>query len=102
MSAAVDYKVVFDVTTAGYKTWPFFWAMRSAIRDHRFSSVEGTVRRFQPMPYTGHALERVCVQDTCFEYSDCVVTSGFNNNTTSHGGPIREGLRVRIAHRARD
>jgi hypothetical protein len=152
MSEAVDYKVLFDVTTAGYKTWPFslfgvgfailgalldryrehlamqgprmlarafpflffwfailwtlvtfgfsfaeYWSMRSAIRDHRFSTVEGTVSQFQPMAYTGHAPERFCVQDTCFEYSDYVLTSGFNN-TTSHGGPIREGLRVRIAH----
>jgi len=57
--------------------------------------VEGTVSRFVPMPVTGHAMERFCVHDTCFEYSDFVITSGFNN-TSSHGGPIREGLPVRV------
>jgi hypothetical protein len=30
-----------------------------------------------------------------FAYSDYVVTPGFNN-TSSHGGPMREGLYVRI------
>jgi hypothetical protein len=30
-----------------------------------------------------------------FQYSDYVITAGFNN-TSSHGGPIREGLPVRI------
>jgi hypothetical protein len=148
----MEYKVVFDVTSAGYKTWSFslvglvlavvggflvryrdrlpmrgpkvvvrafpfvffgfaiLWtllafgstfteyrSLRSAVRDGRVSIIEGTLSQFKPMPYTGHAMERFCVRATCFEYSDYVVTSGFNN-TSSHGGPIREGLRVRIAH----
>ena len=148
----LDYKIAFDVSSAGYKTWPFslvglilalvgallvrfrahvpmrgprvlvrafpfvffgfailwtivafgstfteYWSLRSAVRDGRVSIVEGAVSQFKAMPYTGHAMERFCVQDTCFEYSDYVVTSGFNN-TRSHGGPIREGLQVRIAH----
>jgi hypothetical protein len=57
--------------------------------------VEGTVRDFIPMPYAGHAMERFCIQSKCFEYSDYDVTSGFNN-TSSHDGPIREGLPVRV------
>jgi hypothetical protein len=148
----LNYKVVFDVTSAGYTTWGFalvgiilaivgavqirnrehlpmkgprmlvrvfpfvyfgfatlwtivvvgstlkeYLSLTSALRDGRVSIVEGVVSHFKPMPYTGHAMERFCVQDTCFAYSDFVVTSGFNN-TSSHGGPIREGLRVRIAH----
>ena len=32
-----------------------------------------------------------------FSYSDYVVTAGFRQ-TTAHGGPIREGLRVRVTH----
>jgi hypothetical protein len=148
----VEYKVVFDLASTGYKTWGFslvglalaivgaflvryrahlsmrgprvfarafpfvffgfatlwtlvtfgstfaeYWSLRSAVRDGRVSMIEGTVKQFKPMPYTGHARERFCVQDTCFEYSDFIVTSGFNN-TSSHGGPIREGLRVRVTH----
>ena len=42
-------------------------------------------------------MERFCVSGTCFEYSDYVVTGGFNN-TSSHGGPIRAGLPVRVSH----
>jgi hypothetical protein len=32
-----------------------------------------------------------------FSYSDYVIVPCFNN-TASHGGPIRDGLRVRIAY----
>jgi hypothetical protein len=59
--------------------------------------VEGAVTDFKPMPATGHAMERFCVSGACFEYSDYVVTGGFNN-TSSHGGPIHEGLRVRVTY----
>ncbi|WP_321797617.1 hypothetical protein [Burkholderia sp. BCC1988] len=52
---------------------------------------------FEPMPYGGHAMERFCVGQVCFSYSDYVVTGGFNN-TASHGGPIRAGLPVRVSY----
>jgi hypothetical protein len=48
------------------------------------------------MPVTGHAMESFEVAGHCYSYSDYVVVAGFNN-TQSHGGPIRNGLRVRIA-----
>jgi hypothetical protein len=57
--------------------------------------VEGRVTNFRPMPVTGHSMEKFTVGTNSFEYSDYVVTAGFNN-TSSHGGPIREGLPVRI------
>jgi len=69
--------------------------LSEAIVSGRASVVEGIVSRFQPMPYTGHAMEHFCVIDRCFDYSDYVITAGFNH-TSSHGGPIREGLPVRI------
>ena len=59
--------------------------------------VEGPVRDFRPMPYTGHQHERFTVDGARFAYSDFEVTCGFNN-TASHGGPIRNGLPVRIHH----
>jgi hypothetical protein len=59
--------------------------------------VTGNVSGFIPMPYGGHALERFCVQDACFEYSDYVNTGGFNH-TSSHGGPIKDGLPVRVTY----
>jgi hypothetical protein len=57
--------------------------------------VDGSVQDFHPMPYTGHDTERFRVGSVWFAYSDYIVESGFNR-TSSHGGPIREGLMVRI------
>ena len=71
----------------------------SAMRNNRAAFIEGIVTDFKPMPYTGHAMESFVVYGVRFEYSDYVITAGFNN-TTSHGGPIREGLPVRIWYRA--
>ena len=59
--------------------------------------VEGPVRDFVPMPYTGHQLERFTVNDVRFAYSDFETTCGFHN-TASHGGPIGAGRLVRIHH----
>jgi hypothetical protein len=69
----------------------------SDLRAGRYSVVEGPVTDFVPMPFTGHALESFTVNGRRFSYSDFVVTSGFHN-TASHGGPIREGLYVRISY----
>ena len=59
--------------------------------------VEGAVEHFVPMPYEGHASEQFEVQGKRFYYSDFIATSGFNN-TSSHGGPIRPGLKVRVGY----
>lgn len=64
----------------------------------RCDIIEGRVEHFHPMPAEGHEMERFEVQGVEFSYSDYVVSAGFNN-TASHGGPIREGLPVRICHR---
>jgi len=63
----------------------------------QYSTVEGTVTNFHPMPYSGHQEETFSVNGMQFSYSDYVLIPCFNN-TSSHGGPIREGLRVRIAY----
>lgn len=63
-----------------------------------FDVVEGIVENFDPMPYQGHKSETFTVDGVKFSYSDFQVTSGFNN-TASHGGPIREGLPVRISYK---
>jgi hypothetical protein len=57
--------------------------------------VEGIVDSFHPMPYGGHDTERFTVDGVHFSYSDYIIDAGFNR-TSSHGGPIRAGLRVRI------
>lgn len=50
-------------------------------------------------PRIGHAMERFCVSGRCFEYSDSVITSGFNN-TSSHGARFARVSRfpVRITY----
>lgn len=49
------------------------------------------------MPYEGHQDECFRVKNEKFCYSDYVVQPGFHQSA-SHGGPIREGLPVRIAY----
>jgi hypothetical protein len=150
----MEYRTVFDIATAGYKSWyfptfglifvtagailvanrknlPSWWAKHprasnvfafyffgfavlwtlvsffstysqySSLSKARSASdlrvAEGVVTNFKPMPAIGHAMERFCVSRVCFEYSDYVIAGGFNN-TTSHGGPIREGLQVRVSY----
>jgi hypothetical protein len=73
-----------------------YWELRQALKSGDFKVVEGMVVDFVPMPYSGHAKERFSVNGRLYEYSDFAVSAGFNN-TQSQGGPIREGLIVRIA-----
>lgn len=61
------------------------------------SIVEGVIEQFKPMNYAGHDYEKFCVSNICFTYSDFITTGGFNN-TSSHGGPIRQGLYMRISY----
>jgi len=71
---------------------------KRAARNGDCRTIEGRVENFHPMPASGHDTERFDVQGVAFSYSDYVVTAGFNN-TSTHGGPIREGLPVRICYR---
>ena len=57
--------------------------------------VEGPVEHFHPMPSGGHDSERFEVAGVHFEYSHWSVSQGFNQDVTV-GGPIQEGLYVRI------
>jgi hypothetical protein len=62
-------------------------------------NVEGVVDNFQPgSGWTGKNWESFSVRGVTFEYSDGEVAPGFNR-TASHGGPIRQGLPVRICYR---
>ena len=75
-------------------------AKRASIKN-TCSIAEGQVKEFEPMPRSGHQLEKFKVDNVSFGYSDYVVTGGFNN-TASHGGPIKEGLQVRICYLSRN
>jgi hypothetical protein len=89
--ALVGAFVTFRSTTQPYD------AAAAALRDHRYSVVEGPVTDFVPMPYSGHAQESFAVGGRKFSYSDYILTGCFNN-AASHGGPIRPGVVVRISY----
>lgn len=74
-----------------------YWSLQQRLKSGNYSVVEGVVEKFVPMPKQGHAMESFCVKNTCFRYSDFIVTGGFNN-TSSHGGPIHEDLIVKISY----
>jgi hypothetical protein len=80
---------------AGYSS------LASALRSGRCQVAEGEITQFHPMPAQGHEWESFVVGSKRFEYSDFVLSPGFHN-TSSHGGPIREGLRVRIHYLGND
>jgi hypothetical protein len=79
--------------TSSYRSYR---EVTSRLRAGQYESVEGTVTDFEPMPREGHRYERFIVAGHLYEYSDYGRTPGFNNSS-SHGGPIRPGLHVRIA-----
>jgi hypothetical protein len=92
---------IFWTATSFLATYTDYRGAVHAVRSQQARFVEGTVTQFTPMPYTGHAMESFVVKGVRFEYSDYVITAGFNN-TASHGGPIREGLPVRIWYRGNE
>jgi hypothetical protein len=59
--------------------------------------VEGVVTNFRPMPESGHGYESFDVAGKHFAYDDYIDSGGFNSSST-FGGPIRAGQRVRIAY----
>jgi hypothetical protein len=69
-----------------------------AISSGDYQTIEGRVSNFIPAPFEGHGDESCEGNGVRFAYSDYVIISGFHQ-TASHGGPIREGLPVRIAYR---
>jgi hypothetical protein len=82
---------------AGWLNYSNFAELRDAARNGKAEVVEGQVKEFVPMPYQGHANESFVVNGHRFSYSDYDLTKGFNQSQ-SHGGPIKEGLQVRIEH----
>jgi hypothetical protein len=90
----VVFAPIYTVVVFGsmYSEWT---AERTAFSSRSYSVVEGIVEDFKPMPYEGHQNECFRVKNQKFCYSDYVIVGGFRQ-TASHGGPIREGLPVRI------
>jgi len=94
--AFLGFAIIWTVFSFGL-TFRDYYSLASALRDHRCAVTEGIVSEFHPMPSTGHEDEWFIVDGRYFHYSDFVVSAGFNNSA-SHGGPIREGIHVRVHH----
>jgi hypothetical protein len=80
-----------------WSTFGEYRELRSALQSGAAMTTAGLVENFRPKisDQRGSAPERFCVKTECFEYSDYVVTSGFNQ-TRMRDGPVREGLSVRV------
>ena len=73
-----------------------FESLRTAHRDGSAEIVEGVVEQYV-LRSEGHPKETFVVGNRYFAYSDYDSTAGFHQ-TRASGGPITEGLRVRITH----
>ena len=80
------------IVVAFVGTYHDYLQLSDALRSGNFEVVEGKVDDFVPLPANGRGRERFNVHGHHYEYSDNNVVAGFNN-TQSHGGPIRQGLR---------
>ena len=82
---------------AGALNYSHFAELRNAARNGEHEVAEGRVKEFVPMPAGGKGDESFVVNGQRFSYSEYDLTKGYNQ-TQNQGGPIREGLQVRIAH----
>jgi hypothetical protein len=77
-----------------YNTFVYY---RDSLRAGRVAVVEGIVTHFDPQPPEGHHDESFDVSGHHFSYSSYVMNAGFNHSKGA-GGPMRDGLQVRIAY----
>jgi hypothetical protein len=70
-------------------------SLKSVLRAGRATVVEGTVEDFHPLTVPSNKDESFRVGRHVFRYSDYNLSSGFGK-TVSQGGPVREGLNVRV------
>jgi hypothetical protein len=80
-----------------FSTYIEYTGLLSAEQTGQAFVAEGPVTDFKTIPTRGYTRERFCVQKACFEYSDDVTTSAFHT-TRLRGGPVREGLPVRVTY----
>lgn len=77
-------------------TYTQYHTAASDLSNGRYEVVEGPVTNFVPMPSEGGSLESFVVGGRRFSYKDSAAP-GFHT-TARHGGPIREGLYVRVTY----
>jgi hypothetical protein len=84
----------FWVIVAFLGTFLEYRALSRALRSGQFETIEGRVTDYVPAPLTGHKAEWFCVNDRTYEFGGG--TAAYHM-TQAEGGPIREGMVVRIA-----
>jgi hypothetical protein len=87
---------LFAATSTSIGAFRSVFSARRALRDGTARVVDGPVLNFHPMPYEGHDTERFTVRDVAFEYSGYESSPASFHHARSHGGPITEGVFVRI------
>ena len=70
--------------------------LRRARERGEFRTIQGYVTNFVAQSADGHPRETFRVGDAVFDYSADDMTSAFHQSA-GKGGPIRQGVRVRIA-----
>jgi hypothetical protein len=90
------FSLLWTVLSAGSVLGGNLSARQDLVSGH-CTTVEGPVDDF----VTSEKSERFSVRGVSFSYSDYIITRGFNN-MANHGGPIREGLPVRICYNGCD
>lgn len=88
----LGFSVLWTAVTFGI-TYNEYRAATTALKEGRYSIAEGPLANF----VSGPKQESFAVGDRSFSYSDNIVTAGFRH-TASHGGPIHEGLYVRVTY----
>jgi len=92
--------IAFWIFGTATDTYGAYAGMRDALRDRRYVRVEGTVENFHPGDVDGHEEESWTVKSGGhvhrYAYAHTRLTPGFRK-VAARGGPIRPGLRVRIA-----
>lgn len=68
------------------------------VDDPSVTVTTGVVTDFHPMPATGHASETFRVNTASFEFSGFETSCSFHQ-AAAFGGPLREGLPVRVFHK---
>ncbi len=93
----MTFATIFDVAQSGQTTWwiPAFGLIFVGLARWAVLRRRGKSHRPDPMPRRSD--ESFVVGDRRCAYSDDLVTAGFHN-TRRHGGPIREGLYVRVTY----
>jgi len=78
-----------------FHTWSEYEEFVQRLRSGDYLTVTGPITNFQPGGVR-HRSERFRVNGTVFTYGPAEITSAFHH-TAGHGGPMREGLQVRLA-----